>query len=95
MTKNNDEKFKKKTGRQPNRIADILDSEGHLEKLIEFFNGGKEELTEAQKDYTRNFAYDLSEKWSDIIVKLEQELKDPKVVQELRDRANKTNSRNK
>lgn len=95
MKDNNDKEFKKESSRPSNRITDILEGEGHLEKLIEFFNSGKEELTEAQKEYTRNFAYDLSEKWNDVIVKLEKELKDPKVVQELQKRANKIDSRNK
>ena len=77
---------KKQEPKKPdNRVLDILQKDGDLiGNVIERFAQSEDEpITDDQKDYMRNYAIMLSEKWNDIIIKIEGGLMDPETRKEI------------
>jgi Tfp pilus assembly ATPase PilU len=71
---------KKKT----NRVLEVLENGELINRTIEAFSTSMEKpMTEEQKEAMKKYATDMSEKWSEAILKFEKAIQDPAVQESL------------
>jgi hypothetical protein len=71
---------KKKT----NRVLEVLENGELINRTIEAFSTSMEKpMTEEQKEAMKKYATDMSEKWSEAILKFVKAIQDPAVQESL------------
>ena len=75
-------------------ILDLVGGLAGINKYIDGFdNAHNQKMTEGQKQYMRDFASQITERWSKVMCQVENAIKDPGVIDELEKklRVNKSN----
>jgi len=84
------------TQKHKQNILELIGGMDGINQYIEGFSESSEQkMTEAQKEFMRSYAIQVTERWSETIYKMEEALKDPNVVDALEKKLKTTKPRKK